>query len=212
MSERHRIIGIDPGTRITGYGIIEVTGSGLILIDFGCIRPPASLPIHERYRIIHEGVAELMLRHEPQALSVETQYFPRESPNVNSLIKLGMARGVIVLAAAQRQMSIHEYAPARVKQAVVGNGRASKEQVQGMIQRLLSLESLPQPADAADALALAICHAHSLRHNKQFGEIKCTHSSAARSASRISPALSLKPKASVSSSASPSALMLNSQG
>ena len=211
MSERHRIIGIDPGTRITGYGIIEVTGNGILLIDFGCIRPPPSLPLHERFRIIHEGVAELMLRHEPHSLSVETQYFPRESPNVNSLIKLGMARGVIVLAAAQRHMSVHEYAPARVKQAVVGNGRASKEQIQSMIQRLLALESLPQPADAADALALAICHAHSLRHNKLFGEMKCTHSSAEPFSSRILPTPSLKPKASVSNSTSPSAPTLSSQ-
>ncbi len=114
MSEPLRIIGIDPGTRITGYGLIEMTGRTITLIDFGCVRPPPSLPLYERYRLIHEGVAELIARHEPHVLSVETQYFPRQTPNVNSLIKLGMARGVVILAAAQRQMEIHEYPPARV--------------------------------------------------------------------------------------------------
>ncbi len=151
------IIGVDPGSRVTGYGIVRVEGKKIKPIDFGAIRPPLSQPYPARYRIIFEGLCELLDRFQPDALSVETQYIGK---NPQSGIKLGMARGVVMLAASLREIAIFEYAPTRAKRAVVGNGRASKGQVQKMVQHLLGLQQLPQPEDAADALALAICHAH----------------------------------------------------
>ena len=148
-----KILGVDPGTRITGYGIIE-DGK---LIDFGCIRPPASLPLNERYGVIHRGILALIQKFQPDVFVTETQYV---SKNVSSAMKLGMARGVAVLAATLHEIPVFEYAPSRAKKAVVGNGQASKEQVQRMTAHLLGLKEVPKPEDAADALALAICHSH----------------------------------------------------
>ncbi len=155
-SEESLILGVDPGTRVTGYGLVRVDHT-FTAIDFGCIRPPASLPLTQRYRILFEGITQLLERYHPSALAVETQYIDK---NVQSGIKLGMARGVIILAATLQEIPVFEYAPTRAKRAVSGRGNASKAQVQGMIQCLLSLAALPEPEDAADALALAICHAH----------------------------------------------------
>ncbi len=146
-------LGIDPGTRITGYGIIDpATGRAL---DFGCIRPPPQLRLSLRYEIIHRSISELISHYKPQAVAVETQYVGK---NVASAMKLSIARGMVMLAATQHGVPIFEYAPSKAKIAVVGTGRASKEQVQGMIQKLLNLPTLPEPEDAADALALAYCH------------------------------------------------------
>ncbi len=156
----HVILGIDPGTRITGYGIIETDLRSYTPIDFGCIRPSPKLPLHERYALIHEGVEHLLDKYPIEALSVETQFVSR---NAQSAIKLGMARGVAILAATKRKIPIHEYAPKKAKLAVVGTGTATKSQVQRMMQTLLNLSELPTPEDAADALALAICHANSLK-------------------------------------------------
>lgn len=150
------IIGIDPGTLVSGYGIIAVEGSTIRAIDYGCIRPPPSFKISERYLVIFNGIDELLNKHQPDALVVETQYVKN---NVQSAIKLGMARGTVVVAAARKGVPVYEYAPSKAKLAVVGNGRASKKQVQGMVQLLLCLPAIPEPEDAADALALAICHA-----------------------------------------------------
>lgn len=156
------IIGVDPGTVVTGYGIIEVSGSNYKAIDYGCIRPPPSLKLSDRYLIISNGLEELVERYSPHAMSIETQFVNK---NPDSAIKLGMARGVAVVAARKKQVSVYEYAPTKVKLSVVGHGRASKFQVKGMIKMLLRLSKEP-PADAADALALAICHAHALRYRK----------------------------------------------
>jgi len=150
------ILGIDPGTRITGFGVIRVDeGRRFSVVDYGCIRPPATKPLSERYRIIYQALEELIEKYRPEAVAVETQFIHK---NPQSGIKLGMARGVVVLAASLREIPIFEYAPTRAKRAVVGTGRASKEQVRGMVQRLLSLSAPPEPEDAADALAIAICH------------------------------------------------------
>ena len=155
------IIGVDPGTRISGYGIIKVGGSSqLEPIDFGCIRPPAHLDPPARYLTLFESLELLLEKYAPNAVAVETQFVYK---NVQSAIKLGMARGIVLLAAAKRKIPIYEYAPKKAKLAVVGNGAASKEQVQKMIQLLLKLPILPEPEDAADALALAVCHANTLR-------------------------------------------------
>jgi crossover junction endodeoxyribonuclease RuvC len=154
------ILGIDPGTRITGYGIINSSQSNPAPIDFGCIRPPHTLPTPERYLIIFNALDHLMEKYQPDAIAIETQFVYK---NVQSAMKLGMARAMGLLAAARRQIPIFEYAPKKAKLAVVGNGNASKMQVQKMIQLLLRLKDLPEPEDAADALALAICHAHTTR-------------------------------------------------
>lgn len=155
-SRSRKILGIDPGTLVTGYGIIAVDDNRQFeVIDYGCVRPPSSNPLTLRYKIIFQAIEALLDQHRPEAVAVETQYIHK---NPQSGIKLGMARGMVVLAAALREIPIFEYAPSRAKQAVVGNGRASKVQVQSMVQMLLSLPELPQPEDAADALALAICH------------------------------------------------------
>jgi crossover junction endodeoxyribonuclease RuvC len=153
------ILGIDPGTIITGYGLIDRDGRP---VDFGCIRPPASLPLAMRYKVIFEGVEALIARHQPIAVAVEAQFVLK---NPQSAIKLGMAKGMVYLAAAKANIPIYEYAPKKAKQAVVGNGSASKFQVQKMIQALLRLPQIPEPEDAADALALAICCAHELKVN-----------------------------------------------
>ena len=155
------ILGIDPGTRISGYGLIRVENRSYIPIDYGCIRPPANLKLSDRYLIIFEGVEELIKQYEPDALVVETQFAYK---NIQSAIKLGMARGAVMIAAKRKKIPIFEYAPTKAKLAVVGYGRASKFQVQGMVQRLLNLAQPPEPEDAADALALAICHAQTSTH------------------------------------------------
>lgn len=153
------IIGIDPGTLITGYGIIKVFGSSNEVVDFGCIRPPSSEKLSERYLIIFNSLEKILEMHQPIALAVETQYF---SKNVQSILKLGMARGAVIVAAKRKNIPVYEYSPTRAKKAVVGCGNASKRQVQIMVQALLNLKSLPEPNDAADALALALCHAHTM--------------------------------------------------
>jgi len=151
------ILGVDPGTRVTGYGIIKAEGRGLIALDFGCIRPSPKMELPQRYLAIFEAIEHLIELHGPAALSVETQFVQK---NIQSALKLGMARGAVLLAAARKKVPIFEYAPGKAKRSVVGNGQASKEQVQRMMQILLKLSVLPEPEDAADALALAVCHAN----------------------------------------------------
>ncbi len=157
MKEEVIILGVDPGTLVTGYGIIRQTDQYWEPLDFGCICPPRKLKTHERYLIIFEGIDLLIEKYKPQALSVETQFVYK---NVQSALKLGMARGAVMIAAARRGVEVFEYAPTKAKLAVVGNGAASKYQVQRMVQMQLKLSSVPEPEDAADALALALCHAH----------------------------------------------------
>lgn len=152
------ILGIDPGTRIMGYGLIEVKGQIYRALDYGCVRPPPDLKLSDRYLILFNALEELLHKFKPNVLSVETQYMDK---NIQSAIKLGMARGVAIIAAKRHGLSVFEYTPSKVKSAVVGNGKASKQQVQGMIGMLLGLQDSSMPEDAADALALAFCHAQS---------------------------------------------------
>ncbi len=156
MSAPSLILGIDPGTRITGYGLIQ-HHRVLEPIDFGTIRPPPDRPLPERYRILFEAIEQLIERFHPTTLAIESQFVLK---NAQSALKLGMAKGMALLAAARHGLLICEYTPKQAKLAVVGTGSASKEQVQKMVQALLRLPHLPEPDDAADALALAICHAH----------------------------------------------------
>ena len=160
------ILGIDPGTIITGYGIIRLLRGRCKALDYGCIKPPAHLKISDRYLIIYESVDALLESYQPEVLIVETQYV---KANVQSAIKLGMARGVVMIAAKRRGVQVFEYSPTRAKKAVVGSGRASKRQVQHMVQHILELESLPEPEDAADALSLALCHAQACHYKNLCG-------------------------------------------
>lgn len=150
------IIGIDPGTISTGYGIIQVVDNCYEVLDFGCIQPPANYKLSDRYLIIFECLEKILDSFTPTILVVETQYVNK---NVQSAIKLGMARGVAMVAAKKRGLKVFQYTPSQAKLAVVGNGSASKQQVQHMVKCILNLETIPEPDDAADALALALCYA-----------------------------------------------------
>lgn len=155
-TSKRRICGIDPGTAITGFGIIDTSGSQLSAIDYGCIRIPATIPLPDRYLALFVNLGELFDKYTPDEVSLETQYVSKVNPQ--SALKVGMARGVAIVAARLRGIPIFEYPPTVAKRAVTGNGSASKIQVQGMIQRLLHLPKLPTPFDASDALSLALCH------------------------------------------------------
>lgn len=162
MTRRAIILGIDPGTRRTGFGAIEKIGTRYQLLDYGVITPKASLSIEKRYQVIYDEISLLVLKLSPSALSVETQFMHK---NVKSAMTLGIARGMVMLAAAKNDIPLFEYAPKKAKMAVSGNGAASKEQVGRMIATLLGLKKPPAPEDAADALSLAICHAHHYRES-----------------------------------------------
>jgi len=146
------ILGIDPGTAVTGYGVVRA-GRTPELVECGVIRTKADRPLAERLQAISEGVRELLTRHQPSAMAVEDVFYAR---NVRTTLVLGHARGVILLAGADAGVAIHEYPPSEIKKAVVGSGAATKEQVQFMITKLLRLKSAPQPADAADGVAAAL--------------------------------------------------------
>jgi crossover junction endodeoxyribonuclease RuvC len=153
-----KIFGIDPGSERTGYGCIESIGSRHHLVIYGSLSAPARATFPEKLKHIHAGLVTLLARHQPDCVAVETIFYSR---NVRSALKLGHARGIALLAASEAGLSVVEYAPAEIKRAVVGYGRAEKHQVQQMIQLLLGLATPPSPHDAADALAVAICHVHS---------------------------------------------------
>jgi len=150
------VLGVDPGTRITGYGVVA-RGEDLSprLVECGAIRPRADTPLAERLLEIFEGVAEVIERTRPDVLCVEGVFYGR---NVRTTVILGHARSAVLLAAAVRHLPVVEYAPAEVKNAVVGTGKAGKDQVAFMVQKHLSLAEPPAPADAADGVALALCH------------------------------------------------------
>lgn len=156
------VMGVDPGTLRTGYGIVKFRGGEYEPIDCGCIVPPPEHKLSERYLIIFNALEELMKIYQPDVLAVETQFVGK---NVQSAIKLGQARGAAIIAAKRSGAAVHEYAPTKVKKAVVGKGYASKEQVVAMIQHLLKLGHVSIPHDAADALALAICHIQNMLYN-----------------------------------------------
>ena len=153
-----KIFGIDPGSDRTGYGCIEMIGSRHHLVIYGSICAPARSTFPEKLKHIHAGLTALLARHRPDCVAVENIFYAR---NVRSALKLGHARGIALLAASEAGVAVVEYAPAEIKRAVVGYGRAEKQQVQQMIKLLLGLDQPPSPHDAADALAVAICHVHS---------------------------------------------------
>lgn len=153
-----RVFGIDPGSERTGYGCIDTDGHRHRLIACGALRFPARAVFAERLRLIYVGLTEQIREHQPELVAIENIF---HASNVRSALKLGHARGVAMLAAVQAGLTLVEYTPAEIKRAVVGYGRAEKPQVQEMVRLLLGLERVPSPHDAADALAVAICHVHS---------------------------------------------------
>lgn len=164
------IAGIDPGSRFTGFGVISVDGNRLTCIDYGCIAGAPKLEstlFADRLTRIYSGLRRLLETHSPQEIALEDVF---HAVNARTALKLGQARGVALLAAAQTGAPLFEYSPLEVKKAVVGYGRAQKTQVQLMVRRLLNMSTPPQPLDAADALAIALCHAFNrsrVRHTPQ---------------------------------------------
>ena len=155
------VIGIDPGTATTGYGLVREGADGsLQVLDYGVILTPPDMPMPERLLELYRKLSELLLLHRPESGAVEKLFFQR---NVRTALSVGQARGVVLLALAEAGLTIGEYTPLEVKQAVAGYGGADKNQVQQMVRSLLDLPDIPRPDDAADALAVAICHLHSAR-------------------------------------------------
>jgi crossover junction endodeoxyribonuclease RuvC len=162
------ILGIDPGTANTGYGVVARAGGRLVALDGGVIETRAGTDAGARLAVIHDRVCALMDEHAPEALAVEDLYF---GTNARSAFAVGQARGVVMLAAGQRGLPCASYTPQQVKGAVCGSGRADKAQVQRMVQALLSLTELPRPDHAADALAVAICHANAAPMRQALGAL-----------------------------------------
>lgn len=158
LAQPEIIMGVDPGTKVTGYGIIQLKGNIYRAVDYGCISPPPTLKLSERYLIIFNALETILDRYQPQALAVESQYIGK---NPQSALKLGQARGVAMVAAKRKGIPVYEYSPSSIKKAV-GSGSASKEQVQELVKMLLGLDVLPHPNDAADALAVALCHSNAV--------------------------------------------------
>jgi len=156
------ILGLDPGTATTGYGLVnEDSGGGLHAIDFGIIQTPAGMPDSDRLVILYQRMREIILLHRPQGSAVEKLFFQK---NVRTAITVSQARGVILVSLAEAGLEIGEYTPNEIKQAVTGYGNADKHQVQEMVRVLLDLNDIPKPDDAADALAVAITHLHTNRY------------------------------------------------
>jgi len=161
-------IGIDPGTATTGYGLVQDQDGSLVVVDYGVILTASSLEMPERLLEIFRELNKIILLHRPESGAVEKLFFQK---NVRTALSVGQARGVILLAMAQAELPVYEYTPLEVKQAVAGYGGADKNQVQQMVRALLGLKEVPQPDDAADALAVAICHLHSNRWRSLYEEV-----------------------------------------
>jgi crossover junction endodeoxyribonuclease RuvC len=157
-----RIIGIDPGTGILGFGVIDVTGTKAHLVDAGVIRTPVKEDDAVRLLTIYDELSDIITQTKPQAMSVEKLFFAQ---NVTTAMTVAQARGVVLLCGMQNQLAIAEYTPLQIKQALTGYGRADKKQIQEMVRVLLGLKDVPKPDDCADALAAAICHSMSTAHS-----------------------------------------------
>lgn len=162
------VLGIDPGTATTGYGVVrELPNGDLGAVDYGVITTPAHTPMPDRLHQLYNAMVALIARHRPDAAAVEALYFGK---NVTTAITVAQGRGVILLALAQAGLPVREYTPAEVKQTIAGYGNAEKEQMQEMIRQLLSLDELPRPDDAADGLGLAITHLNASRFERLSSE------------------------------------------
>ncbi|MBI1808064.1 MAG: crossover junction endodeoxyribonuclease RuvC [Ignavibacteria bacterium] len=162
------VLGVDPGTLITGYGVIEIKNGKAHVLTCGAIKNKSSIAMPNRLRQIYETLSEVITRFHPDEFAIETAFYGK---NAQSALKLGHARGVSMLAAVSQNLPTHEYSPREVKKAIVGKGTASKEQVQYMVKSLLRLKAIPKEYDVTDALAVAICHTHrrtSIRGSHSF--------------------------------------------
>ncbi|NLI14154.1 crossover junction endodeoxyribonuclease RuvC [Pelotomaculum propionicicum] len=151
------IMGVDPGTAITGFGLVKYNGSRFTLVDCGCIRTSPDTPLSGRLHFLYRELVDIISRHNPEQFAVEELFFNK---NAKTALAVGHARGVAMLAAASSGLPVFEYTPLQVKQSVAGFGRAEKTQVQFMVKTILALPAVPAPDDVADALAVAICHGH----------------------------------------------------
>lgn len=158
-------MGIDPGIAIVGYGFLELKGNSYKVLDYGAITTEAKVPLPERLDAIYEEMNELIERYKPDDIAFEELFFNK---NVKTAITVAQARGVEVLAAKESGAGLYEYTPLQVKQAIVGYGRATKNQVQEMVRIILNLEKVPKPDDVADALAVAITHGSSIKYKQSF--------------------------------------------
>lgn len=163
-----RILGIDPGIAIVGYGVVDKEGNSYKTIAYDAVTTRAHTPLPERLEKVYNGVNEIIKTYKPDAMSIEELFF---NNNAKTALVVGQARGVIILAAMQNNIPVYEYTPLQVKQALTGYGRAGKTQIQQMMKSMLGLSEIPKPDDVADALAIAVCHGNSMRFNsiKQFG-------------------------------------------
>lgn len=163
------IMGIDPGTAIMGYGLIEQKGSSLRAIAYSCWRTPAHTPLAERLLMLYKELDAFLREYSPDHMAVEELFF---NSNAKTALAVGQARGIVLLASAQHGVPVFEYTPLQMKQAVAGYGKAEKKQVQQMVKSLLKLREIPRPDDTADALGLAICHAHSYALKRRMEEFR----------------------------------------
>ena len=179
-----RILGVDPGSAHTGYGCIETAGSRHRVLTCGAISPPARATFPDKLLAIHTGLAALLREHRPEAVAIEDLFYAR---NARSALKLGHVRGVVMLVASEAGLPVAEYSPTEVKRAVVGYGRAEKQQVQQMVTLLLGLATAPSPLDVSDALAVAVCHAHSIGPSTDVAGLDPAAARAPRSWRRYRP-------------------------
>jgi crossover junction endodeoxyribonuclease RuvC len=160
-----RILGVDPGYAISGYAVVDYEGNKFKVIKYGVIRTPSKMNMQDRLNKLFEKYTLLIEKYKPDHMAIEELFFNK---NVKTAIAVGQARGVHIVAAVQNKVPVYEYTPLQVKQGVVGYGRAEKNQVQEMVKMLLNLKTIPKPDDAADALAITICHAHSNRFSEEY--------------------------------------------
>lgn len=157
------IVGVDPGLAIVGYSVLDYTGNEFKIIDYGVLTTPAKIEVSKRLKMLYDGMSDILEKYRPEGIAIEQLFWGR---NVTTGINVAHARGVILLCAEKSGACVREYTPLQVKQAVVGYGRADKKQVQNMMKILLNLKEIPKPDDAADAIAVAICYAHSFNYEK----------------------------------------------
>lgn len=159
------IMGVDPGIAITGYGLVNYTDNRYSIVDCGCIRTASGIPLPERLNLLYKELVRIVIKYSPDHYAVEELFFNK---NTKTALVVAQARGVTILAAAGSGVPVYEYTPLQVKQAVAGSGRAGKSQVQFMVKTILALSETPAPDDVADALAVAICHAHIHSWERKF--------------------------------------------
>jgi len=169
MIEKLKILGIDPGNKVTGFGLVEIRNNKPVILDMGKITPKKGMVHYERIRVLHEEALKLVEKYKPDVMAIEAPFYGKD---IQAMLKLGRAQGVIMVAALLHNIPIHEYAPLLVKQSITGMGRASKEQVAYFLQKVYHLTELPDKMDITDAIAVAICHYIQMSRPQQKKEYK----------------------------------------